>query len=294
MRELNIIQYIHITICGIIFLFIVGCSSNEPPDDFSRVASLKPSTPSSINGIRLVALKQAARGTGAQAGLAWRAKQINSVLIAQKYKLNQIFNFNYLMLPRNVLPPVLTEGHNLLNLADDENIRISDVEYQIVYPPRFVTAPPTWRDYIWMNYKKPEIPNATLLPKTSDESKVWNHYIKIGWNEGVVQANEIFIANLNRLTRDFNGMIIYRKLYAQNMVSAPFVSEADLGVTGDANDIKINDAVLRITSTSELKPNSKKWKPVITGKEKEDNYGEPNPNDESILMKSLPSKGRTR
>jgi defect-in-organelle-trafficking protein DotC len=195
-----------------------------------------------------------------------------------------------LLLPHNVLPPVLTEGHNLLNLADNFTIRIADVEYQIVYPPRFVTAPPSWRDYIWMNYKKPEIPNSSLLPKTSDESKVWNQYVKIGWNDGVDQANEIFLANVNRLKRDINGMILYKKLYAQNMVTAPYVAEADLGVTGDSNDMKINDKVLRITAISELKPNSKTWKPVVTKTPVSDSYGEPEKN-QSILEESLPSKG---
>jgi defect in organelle trafficking protein DotC len=276
----------------IFFVFIiVGCSSTkDTPDDFSRVASLRPSSASGINNVRATALKQTARSVGAQAGLAWRARQINRILVAQKYKLTQVFNFNYLLLDHNVLPPVLTEANNILNLADDQTIRLADKEYQIVYPPRFVTAPPTWRDYIWMNYKKPEAPNATLLPKNSRESVVWNEFIKVGWNDGVIQANEIFLANLSRLTRDFNGMVLYRKLYAQNMVTSPFVSEADLGITGDSNDLKINDKVLRITSTSELKGDSKKWNPVITEKQ-EDDYGEGNENSESILSQSIPPKG---
>lgn len=245
-------------------ILLCGCSGSKTPEDFSRVAALRPTAPSGIGNIRLNALQQAARSVGAQAGLAWRARQINRMLIANKYKLNQVFDFNQLMLEHNVLPPVLDEGHNLLNLDNDETIRISDVEYQIVYPPRFVTAPPTWRDYIWMNYKKPEIPNFTLLPKNSKESKIWNEYVKIGWNDGVVQANEIFSANLGRLKRDFAGMILYNKLYVENMVSKPYVAEADLGVTGGGNDMKINDKVLRITAIPQLKPNSKVWKPVVT------------------------------
>lgn len=286
---------IFLALASILLTFLVfavtGCSSTQStPDDFSRVAALKPNSISGINAIRATALKQTARSVGAQAGLAWRARQINRILVQQKYKLNQVFDFNYLLLDHNVLPPVLTEANNILNLADDQTIRLADKEYQIVYPPRFVTAPPTWRDYIWMNYKKPEAPNATLLPKNSRESKVWNEYIKVGWNDGVIQANEIFLANLSRLTRDFNGMILYRKLYAKNMVTAPFVSEADLGITGDSNDLKINDKILRITSTSELKGNSKKWNPVITEKH-EDDYGEGDDESDSILTNSMPPKG---
>lgn len=242
---------------------LAGCSSNQPPEDFYRVASVKTSPSTGINTIRLEGLKQTSRGLGAQAGLAWRSQQLNRVIENQKHKLDKIYNFNYLMLNNNVLPPVLDEGRNTLNLDNDQTIRISDRDYQIVYPPRFVTAPPNWRDYIWMNYKKPEIPNNTLLPKNRKEAEVWNRYVKIGWNEGVEQADEIFETNVNRLTRDYVGMILYRKLLSQNMVSAPFVSQADLGVTGGGNSMRINDRVLRITSTSELKANSKVWHPVL-------------------------------
>lgn len=249
---------------GLIFFlafFLSGCA--KQPEEFVRIATMKPVPALGINNIRYDALKQSARSTGAQAGLAWRSKQINKLLLLQKSHLNQVFDFNFLILNHNVLPPVLTEGSNILNLADDETIRVADKEYQIVYAPRFVTAPPTWRDYIWMSYIKPEIPNGTLLPKNNREIYVWNKFVKIGWNEGVNQADEIFINNLNRMVRDYNGMILYKKLLVQNMVTAPFVSKADLGITGGGNDMRINDRVLRITSTSELKPNSKKWKPAL-------------------------------
>ncbi len=54
--------------------------------------------------------------------------------------------------------------------------------------------------------------------------------------------------------------------------------------------MKINDKVLRITAISELKPNSKTWKPVVTKTPVSDSYGEPEKN-QSILEESLPSKG---
>lgn len=241
----------------------VGCCDNSTPEELSSIRALKSPDTTKINGMRLTALKETARGLAAQAGLSWRSKQINTMLITQKSHLDHIFNFNYLILQSNVMPPVLVEGRNVLNMPDENSIRASDRDFQIVYPPRFITAPPTWRDYIWMQYKKPETPNGTLLPKNSDERDVWNEYVKIGWNEGVQQADRIFKANLNRLTRDYNGMVLYRILLAQNMVTPPYVSQAQLGVTGGGNDMRINDRVLRITAISELKSNPKTWNPVL-------------------------------
>lgn len=247
-----------------------GCCETTTPEELSTISALKSCDSSKINAIRLTVLKETARGLAAQAALAWRSKQINTMLVQQKAHLNQIFNFNYLILNSNVLPPVLAEGRNILNLADEATIRAADRDYQIVYPPRFITAPPTWRDYIWMQYKKPETPCGSLLPKNSEERDIWNENVKIGWNDGVQQADRIFRANLNRLTRDYNGMVLYRILLAQNMVSAPYVSQAQLGVTGGGNDMRINDRVLRITAIPQLQPNAKVWNPVIAEGTEED------------------------
>jgi defect in organelle trafficking protein DotC len=247
-----------------IAIFLAGCSSSGTPTELSSIEALKAKAPTKINEIRLTALKTTARSLSAQAGLAWRSRAINVSLNKERRNLDHIFNFNYLMINHNVLPPVLVEGRNTLNLGDDYSLRVSDHDYQIIQPPRFVTAPPSWRDYIWMAYKKPETPNATLLPQNAEERRVWNEYIKDGWNEGIEQADQIFNANLNRLHRDINGMILYRKLLAQKMVSAPYVSRADLGVTGGGNNMRINDRVLRITAIPQLQSDSAEWKPAIS------------------------------
>ena len=59
-------------------------------------------------------------------------------------------------------------------------------------------------------------------------------------------------------------MVLYRRLLAQGMITSPQVAKAELGVTGNANQIRINDEVMRITAHSALQPNSNKWKPILT------------------------------
>ena len=58
-------------------------------------------------------------------------------------------------------------------------------------------------------------------------------------------------------------MIMYRKLLAMNMVSPPFVSHTDLGVTGDGGEIHIDDRVLRITALPALNVNSSEWRAAV-------------------------------
>ncbi|HSW69050.1 MAG TPA: type IV secretion system DotC family protein [Gammaproteobacteria bacterium] len=216
-----------------------------------------------VSQIRLKALEDTAMSLGAQGGLAWASQQINRRTNKDRWYLETIYNFNGMMLSHGVLPPVLEEGNNSLNLADPSTIRIADKTYKIVQQARFATTPPNWREYIWLPFNKPEMPNKVLLPRTSEERELWRKSIKIGWEKGIEQAYSIFQQSLARLKRDYNGMVLYRKLLQQKMVSAPYVSKTELGVTGDGSDMRINDQVLRITELPKLQTDSNGWKAIV-------------------------------
>lgn len=217
-----------------------------------------------VNPIRYAGIRQAAMSLGARGGLAWQARNLDMALAQEAIFLDQVFDFNQLLLRHNVLPPVLAQSDNNLNLDNNDTLRIATKTYRIIRNARFVTAPPNWRAYLWMRYPKPNLTDRSLLPQTPAEAQVWNHFLKKGWLKGSQQAINIFTDNLNRMKRDMLGMILYRKLLALHMVSAPFVAKADLGVTGNGSQLRINDQVLRITAQSRLQPNPQKWKPVIT------------------------------
>ncbi len=214
--------------------------------------------------IRVLAIKETAVSLAAQSGLAYRAQDINKYLVAHSRELDRVYDFNALLLPNNVLPPVLLEGHNTLNLASNSTIRVSDRTYKITKQARFVTTSPNWRQYIWMDYKLPDKPNSSLLPKTPEERRTWIEYTYRGWQKGIEQANTIFADNLARLKEDYRGMILYKKLLTMNMVSPPYVSHTELGVTGNGNQIHIDDRVLRITALPQLKPNSQEWNAAVS------------------------------
>ena len=233
--------------------------------------------------IREMALKETALSLGAQAGLAWRAKIIDEQLTKQSRNLDTIYDFNSLVLEHNILPPVLLEGRNTLNLADAQSIRVSDRTYKVAKQAHFVTTPPTWRQYLWLDYSKPETPNSTLLPKNKREKEIWCIYTAKGWKNGIDQANTILEENIARVKEDFGGMILYRKLLAMNMVSPPYVSHTDLGVTGDASEIHIDDRVLRITALPALNVNSSEWKAAVA---KDENALEQFKNMEKIANQS--------
>ena len=250
---------------------LTGCASAPPkPVNTYNIVQLEnlnknnaPNTTSSSNQIRMRALKQAALTLGAQSGLSWRATEINATLAKHAKALRTIFNFDALILNHNVLPPVLVEAKQTVNLDDPLTIRTASQIYKIESNARFVTAPPIWRDYLYMDYPKPHIPDQTLLPTTRAEQAIWQRYVRIGWVSGVRQADTIYAVNLARLKQDFEGMVLYRKLLAEHMVTPPYVAITNLGVTGDKNHLAINDQVLRISALSALKTNSQSWTPIV-------------------------------
>lgn len=215
------------------------------------------------NNIRMTAIKDTALSLGAQAGLAARSKVIDQRLLAQANNLSSSFNFSALVLNNSVLPPVLVQSDESISIDGTDALRISDHTYKIEQQAEFVTSPPTWRNYLWMSYDKPEPPNALLLPKNSTERDLWQREIAKGWDDGIGQANTIYAQNLAKLRRDFTGMLLYRQLLDEKMISRPYVATDAQGVTGDGSQMSINDRVLRISAKPQLQTNSSEWKPII-------------------------------
>jgi defect in organelle trafficking protein DotC len=270
MQKLNLIKLI---ISLTLIISISGCGWNKQTGNTDSLAGLKAMSTTKratniskkqMGRIREEALKETALSLGAQSGLAHRADEIDDNLLKQARNLDKIYNFTALMLEHNIQPPVLLEGRHTLNLADNQSIRISDRTYKVAKQARFVTTAPNWRQYLWMDYKKPERPHITMLPKTKRERRVWKKYVTQGWNNGMTQADTILAENIARIKEDFVGMVLYRKLLAMNMISPPYVAHTNLGVTGDNNEIHIDDKVLRITALPGLNINSKQWRAAIS------------------------------
>jgi len=258
-----------------VLLLLQGCSSGAHYGQVSHIENLNQIMAMSNskykpqklnkgpNKIREAALKDTALSLGAQAGLAIRAKAIDDQLIRHSRLLDHIYDFNALVLEHNVLPPVLLEGRNTFNLADLQTIRVSNRTYRVSKQAHFITTAPNWRQYLWMDYKPPELPHVSLLPTTKVERTIWQYYANKGWEQGIEQANTILEESIARIKQDFNGMILYRKLLAMNMVSPPYVSDTDLGVTGDSEEIHIDDRVLRITALPALNTNADQWHAAV-------------------------------
>lgn len=219
----------------------------------------------SDESIRYQAIQQAALELGTQAALAWSANIIDQKLETMSQTLNQMYNFDGLMLKNHVMPPVIVQSDNLVNMGPNgDQITLGGKSYQIVKQARLVSVAPSWRDYLWMSYSQPQLPNPVLMPENDKEKLVWDQTIQKGWYMGIQQAESIFKIKMNELTRDYTGMLLYRNLLTRRMVNPPYVQKNLKGITGNGNHMIIDDQNWVLTNKPQLQTNSKLWTPIVT------------------------------
>ncbi len=212
---------------------------------------------------RKKAMQEIALSYGAQSGLHWKSKSIAAYLDQQSQKLDQVYNFNALLLPHNILPPVVASYGKSYTIQQSDLVRVTDQEINMVAPARFVSVAPSWRDYIYLAYVEPDEPPEAILPQDPEESEIWQKASRQGWDNGVEQASAIFQDALSRLNKDFQGMVLFQELHLQNMISAPYAEVMDLGITGDSSALRLNDKIIKITRPSVLNPLTNQWHPII-------------------------------
>lgn len=217
--------------------------------------------------IRMDALKEAALSYGARGGLAMRTYEIRRELETRARSLDKIFDFRHLLIaaPSGLLiePPIVSEATNAMIInAGGQDAAVSDRYYRINENARIVSAPRIWRSYLERSWGEVTPPPDILRPVNDDERKIWIEQVRIGWEKGYAQADSIFEDDLGRLTAEYQGMVRYRMLLAQGMISAPYALQVDRGVTGGGSEMRVGDRAVRLTGLPELMPGYEQWQPA--------------------------------
>jgi defect-in-organelle-trafficking protein DotC len=223
--------------------------------------------------LRLPAMQEAASSYGARAGLSFSTKEINKRLDGRASELTRIYDFQRLMIQgqNNVMvqPPVIVEAQDAWEATDaGKTLRVADKVYEIVDTARFTPVAPMWQNYLIVNFDAAEEPPQQLLPRDEDEEKLWRKAVADGWKMGEEQAEDTFQANLDRLNRDFLGMVRYRSMLEECKVTAPMVTDGQLGTTGTGQNMRENDRLNRITQDALLNISSKCWNASVTTTDK--------------------------
>ncbi len=217
--------------------------------------------------VRLNALREAGVSYGARGGLAFRTYYTRRELELRARELDKVYDFRQLLIPAPsgflIEPPVINESLNAMLIeGDGQQAAVSDAIYNIVNNAKIVSTSRTWRNYLEREWGAVEPPPDILRPENAEERKVWIENVKKGWEEGIRQADEIFRDDLHVLMADFQGMVRYRVLLTQGMVSPPYALQVDRGVTGDGNQMRVGDRAVQITGVPELITGSEQWQPA--------------------------------
>lgn len=216
--------------------------------------------------IRKDAMKEGALSYGARGGLAWRTYHIRQEMETRAQYMDKVFDFRQLLIPAPsgllIEPPIIGESLKALVIEQGgQNAAVADQVLNISRNARIVSTARTWRAYLERQWGEVKRPPDLLLPSTADEKREWNAWFDEGWKAGVEQADDIFQADLNKLTADYQGMVRYRGLLSQGMVSPPYAMQVDRGVTGGGSEMRVGDRGVSITGSS-LNTEVKEWSPA--------------------------------
>lgn len=217
--------------------------------------------------IRADAQREAALSYGARGGLAMRTFEIQRRLAEYDASMSKAFDFSRLLIaaPSGLLiePPIVSEAERaVLVNTGGQAAAVADRIYRINRIARIVTAARNWHLYLERDWGRVDPPPQVLLPKTPAEKEAWAAYVKQGWDAGVKQAEETFESDIDRMTNDFTGMVRYRELLAQNMISPPYALADNRGVTGGGSEMRVGDRGVTITGQASLIPKSETWAPA--------------------------------
>lgn len=245
-----------------------GNSQAEPDVTLESLLNPPSKVTTGVNNLRSQMLTDAGRTVGFRGGMASRGRSIVRALEARADRLDMLFQFAPLMNKNGTVPPVIVEAQDLAAFAPDQ-IRTATNVFSKVKDERFVSVPPTWRDYLPTGLPQRggvELPVFEARPQDDKEMTVWHTAVQAGWDEGGKQADAILEANFNRLTRDLGGMLLYATLLQQGMISGARVAESSQTVTGDGRQMMLGDTLRRLTEKASFETKPEKWLPTITGK----------------------------
>lgn len=212
--------------------------------------------------LRFTAISEAGTMLGIQTAVKYRHEQINESLEDIASNLDAMYDFSTLLEhDGRVMPPVIAEVQNALQIKSASESVSSQLVYKIVQDAKIVSAPPNWRSYLLKSFTAIEDVNPILLPRTDAEQKVWSRSVEKGWEQGIKQAERVFDANLSALQRDYLGLLTYKHLALQNIISVPMVAEGKLGIKIRNKTMDVDQKVFRITNNVSFNKEDK-WEPV--------------------------------
>ena len=213
---------------------------------------------------RRAAMRDAAVSFGMQSGLVRRYFELGRILERYTRQLDRVYRFDRLLIANEgftVAPPVVVETRQAFRLGEEGRRAASARRVlRIAEPARVVSGPPGWRRYFERAWERPRPPSAVLFPRDEEEEALWRGWVREGWVEGATLAEDAFLADLDRLNRDFEGIVTWRILEAQHMAAAPEIQVEEKPVVGGGAEMRVDERTIAITVDGRLNPLHGDWR----------------------------------
>lgn len=203
--------------------------------------------------IRLKAMTEHAKAVAIRSGIKSRINTIHNAILDNSRDFDAIYDFSPLMIDGRVVPPVISEANNLYNQKGNTQVNTAAKIFKIVKQARFASTAPNWREYLNFPvessaFEKYAYVAGDMKPKDDIELKAWQDATVEGWEMGINQGNIILKQGMERLNRDYLGMIRFHQFVMQGKLSMPIISHYKLHDTNDGSTMVLDENMLRISA----------------------------------------------
>ncbi|MCY4542875.1 MAG: type IV secretory system conjugative DNA transfer family protein [Rhodobacteraceae bacterium] len=227
--------------------------------------------PTAIAGIRRSALREGALTLGTQHGYRRRAWEIERRLEHRSNELSVAFDFGRVAAPAPlglgyVVPPVVAWGFDASSVKQGgKGIAGSREFIALSKPGRLTPVVPTWRDHLLMVAPVPNRLPPSLLPHAAEERLLFARWFREGWRAGRNQANREFKLRMQRLKREYLGMLKYRELVSQGVINQIVLARSEYGTTVEGAVLRIDDRAVEIVSAASFEVRRNRWRLPTNG-----------------------------
>lgn len=193
-----------------------------------------------------------AKSVAIRSGIKSRIATINNAILANSREFDAIYDFAPLMIDNRVVPPVISEANNLYNQKGDTQVNTAAKIFKIVKQARFSSTAVNWREYLNFPiessaFEKYAYVAGDMKPKDDVELKAWQDATVEGWELGVNQGNIMLKQAMERLNRDYLGMVRFHQFVMQGKLSMPVINHYKLYDTNDGTTMVLDENMLRIS-----------------------------------------------
>ncbi|WEI11297.1 type IV secretory system conjugative DNA transfer family protein (plasmid) [Acinetobacter soli] len=140
--------------------------------------------------------------------------------------------------------------------------------YKILKQARFSTRAPDWRQYLVFPTLDSNVDYVTFIPKemlpaNEQERKIWKETAAKSYEMGLVEGRNIVEDAVDRLKRDYLGMVTFHKFVLEGKLSMPAISSQSLAVSSTQDTIALDMKLLQIQQLPQFNSNIETWKPIL-------------------------------